>query len=65
MDDKKLVCPECGKDMTNLDPVGHALEHYPEYLDPAKSGKLARKRQTQIMAGGVTLAVYTAEHTEA
>lgn len=64
MADTKLVCPECGKAMTGLDPYGHALSHFPEYLDPAKSSKLAIKRQKQILAGGVTLEVYQTEHTE-
>lgn len=64
MADDKLVCPECGKDMSKLNKVAHALEHYPEYLDPARSGKLARKRQALILAGGVPYSVYVAEHKE-
>ncbi len=56
------VCPECGKDMLVLDPVGHSLSHYPEYLDPARSSAKARERQKQILAGGVPQTVYIAEH---
>jgi len=64
MDELTFVCPECGKDMSKLDPEGHSLEHFPEYLDPARSGKLAIKRQKLILAGGVPLAQYLAEHAE-
>ena len=64
MIDVVKVCPECGIDMSTVDPVGHALSHYPEYLDPAKSGKLAIKRQAQILAGGVSRDVYLKEHKE-
>lgn len=65
MVDLTKVCPECGADLTNLDPVGHALTHYPEYLDPAKSSKVSMKRQKQILAGGVSQETYIKEHTEA
>ncbi len=64
MVDSNLVCPECGVSMKGLDPEGHSLTHYPEYLDPAKSSKEARKRQKQILAGGVPLEVYQKEHAE-
>jgi hypothetical protein len=64
METSVLVCPECGVRMDSYDPVGHALYHYPEYLDPAKSSKLAIKRQKQILDGGVPLDVYEQEHTE-
>lgn len=64
MVDTKLVCPECGADMSKLDPYGHALSHFPEYLDPAKSSKLAIKRQKLILAGGVPVTVYDSEHKE-
>lgn len=62
MIDNKKVCPECGVDMTGLDPMGHSLSHYPDYLDPARSSKESRKRQAQIQAGGVSLEVYQKEH---
>lgn len=58
------VCPECGKDMSKLNHVGHALSHFPEYLDPAKSTVLARKRQKQILEGGVSPAQYAKDHAE-
>lgn len=64
MVDNTLVCPECGVEMKGLDPEGHALAHYPVYLDPAKSSKLAIKRQAQILAGGVTKDQYVKEHSE-
>lgn len=53
-----FVCPECGAPMAGLDPVAHALSHYPEYLDPAKSGKEAKRNQALIRAGGVPLSAY-------
>ncbi len=64
MEDKILVCPECGKPLHDQNLRGHMLSHFPEYLDPAKSSKLAIKRQKQILDGGVTLAVYQKEHQE-
>lgn len=65
MPDIKLVCPECGVDMAGVDPYAHMLVHYPEYLDPAKSGKLAKVRQAQIVNGGVPASEYLKTHTEA
>lgn len=62
MSDTGLVCPECGVSMDGVDPAGHSLSHYPDYLDPSKSSKLAIKRQKLIQAGGVPLDVYLAEH---
>lgn len=64
MIDVVKVCPECGIDMSKVKPEGHALLHFPEYLDPSKSGKLAIKRQKQILEGGVTLAEYKKAHEE-
>lgn len=64
MVDNTLVCPECGLSLTGIDLEGHALSHYPEYLDPAKSSKLAIKRQKQILAGGVTKDTFVKEHSE-
>jgi len=60
----KLVCPECGADMSNLDPYGHALTHWPEYLDPVKSSKEAIKRQFLTIKGGVTFVDYRKLHGE-
>lgn len=57
-----FVCPECGAVMSRLDPEGHALSHFPEYLDPAKSSPEARKRRTAILAGGVSPEVYAKIH---
>lgn len=59
-----LVCPECGVSMEGLDPVGHALTHYPEYLDPAISGKKARVIQAKILEGGVSPEDYQKLHEE-
>ena len=53
-----LVCPECGADMSKLDPQGHSLSHYPDYLDPAKSSAGAKANQKRILAGGVRLSEY-------
>ena len=61
---KPSYCPECGALMDNLDYVGHSLTHYPEYLDPAKSSKEARKFQKLILAGGVTYSEYVDYHVE-
>ncbi len=55
-------CPECGADMSTLDPEGHALTHWPDYLDPAKSSKAARMRQLLTLNGGVTDAEYKKLH---
>lgn len=57
---ESLVCPECGVDMNNLDPEGHSLSHYPEYLDPAKTSVTARNHQRLILAGGVPKSAYLA-----
>jgi len=59
-----LVCPECGRNMEGLDPEGHSLVHYPEYLDPATSGKRAKVIQAKILAGGVTPDEYAKLHEE-
>lgn len=59
-----LVCPECGIVLKGRDLVGHALSHFPEYLDPAKSHPIARKRQLQILKGGVSKAEYDKSHEE-
>lgn len=59
--EKKLVgkvCPECGASMATLDPYGHMLTHYPEFLEPAKSSKNARRNQKEILEGGVSVETY-------
>lgn len=65
MPETNLVCAECGVSMVGLDPHGHMLTHFPEYLDPAKSSKLSIKRQKQILAGGISKEQYIKDHTEA
>jgi hypothetical protein len=50
--------------MEGLDPEGHALSHFPVYLDPAKSSKLAAKIQKLIQKGGVTPQEYIKLHEE-
>lgn len=63
--DTVKVCPECGISLSGLNISAHALTHWPEYLNPATSSKLARKRQALTLAGGVTAAQYEADHKEA
>lgn len=58
MEDTDRVCPECGVVLKGLNIVAHSLTHFPEYLDPAKSSKLARERQKKLLAGGITRAEY-------
>jgi hypothetical protein len=58
------VCPECGFELVKIDLMAHALEHWPEYLDPAKSSKLARIRQEKLLKGGVTYDEYLKDHSE-
>lgn len=57
------VCPECKCDMSGLDPIAHALSHWPEYLDPGRSSAEARRRQKATNQGGVTLAEYEKIHS--
>lgn len=59
------VCPECGVSLDGLNPVAHSLTHWNEYLDPAKSSKLARQRQALCNAGGVPYSQYVDDHKEA
>jgi len=51
-DGKELKsCPECLCDMNGLDPVGHAIGHYPtsiDHNDPRT--ELARKRQALLLS---------------
>lgn len=65
MPDVIKVCPECGVELKGYDLEGHSLTHYPDYLDPAKSSKMAMKRKAQLLAGGVTPDEYNKTHTEA
>lgn len=58
MNELTKVCPECGVELEGRNLIAHALSHYPEYLDPAKSSKKARERQKLILAGGVTKLQY-------
>ena len=56
------VCPECGISLDGIDKAAHSLTHWPEYLDPAKSGKDARKRQAMLLNGGVSKADFMRLH---
>ncbi len=56
------VCPECGVSLEGKDLQGHALSHYPDYLDPQKSSKVAIKRKAQLLAGGVSASEYQKSH---
>ncbi len=58
------VCPECGVSLEGLDNAAHSLSHWPEFLDPAVSGKEARKRQAQLLNGGVSKAEFDKTHQE-
>ena len=51
-------CPECGLALDGIDVIAHALTHYPEYLDPARSSKQARDNQKLLLDGGVTFEAY-------
>jgi len=42
---KPPVCPECGIDLTGLDPKAHALDHWPENIPPIPAYEEARRRQ--------------------
>ena len=64
MPDTVKVCPECGVSLDGKDPVAHALTHWVEVLDFAKSSKEARQRQKLLLAGGVTEAEYKKLHGE-
>lgn len=59
-----FVCPECGVNLEGLDINGHSLTHFPDYLDPVKAGKEARKRQKLLLDGGVTIEQYDILHLE-
>ncbi|MEN4013996.1 MAG: hypothetical protein ROW48_18345 [Bellilinea sp.] len=58
MNEEIRVCPETGRNLDGVDLVAHALMLYPEYLDPARSSPEARKRQAEILAGGIPLSEY-------
>jgi len=46
---KKKVCPECGIDLTGLDPKAHALDHWPEDIMDVPGYEEARKRQKILL----------------
>lgn len=60
----ELVCPECGVSLKYRNVFSHALSHWNEYLDPARSGKQAIERQKKCLAGGVTESEYIKAHKE-
>ena len=62
--DTVKVCPECGKPLAEFDVYAHALAHWPEYQDPAKTSPEARKRQTQLLNGGVNYDEYLKAHDQ-
>jgi len=47
-EEEKLICPECGKDLTGRDPWAHALDHWPERIPNYPETKLARERQALL-----------------
>lgn len=44
-EEEKLICPECGKDLTNSDPWAHALDHWPEAIPNPEINSKAVERQ--------------------
>jgi len=50
--EEKKTCPECGEDLEGLDPVGHALSHWPESIPDRPEYKEARRRQKILMDMG-------------
>ena len=55
---QKLICPECGVDMADRDPIGHRLSHFPAFMDPARTTQTARDIAQLIEQGGITQAEY-------
>jgi hypothetical protein len=41
-------CPECGVDLAGIDPVAHALTHYPEYLELRFMSREALEREALL-----------------
>ncbi len=58
------VCPECGVSLEGYDLQAHALTHWNDYLDPAKSSKEAIKRKVMLLKGGVSPEVYSNLHKQ-
>jgi len=46
-------CPECGIDLTGIDVKAHALYHWVESIPDLPEYREARKRQSQLLKGGV------------
>jgi len=42
-------CPECGVDLTDRDPVAHALDHWPRDIPDREDTREARRRQKILM----------------
>jgi hypothetical protein len=47
------LCPECGEEVSGLDPVKHAQTHYPLYIPASRFSAEARAREAVLykMAG--------------
>ena len=58
------VCPECRAPLNSLDLYGHSLTHWPSSLDPQRSSAIARARQAQLAAGGISPRAYDVDHKE-
>lgn len=43
-----LLCPECGADLSNVDPTKHALYHYPETVPLSRMSQEAREREAVL-----------------
>jgi len=49
MPEEKLICPECGKDLTGHNPWAHALDHWPEAIPNPSINKEAVRRQKLLI----------------
>lgn len=52
------VCPECGRDLDGIKLDAHYREHYPEFMDPARTDPRARAVARLLRDGGVSEDVY-------
>jgi len=53
-----MICPECGLDLTDRDPWGHALSHWSAILTEQNSSYEARKRQKKLIDWAVEKGTY-------
>jgi len=48
------TCPECGIDLTGIDPIKHSLVHWPERLPRDPQYALARLRQSRLIGAALS-----------